>query len=104
MQQVKVHFQVQSCGFRRSFLKMVPCPSSQLQLILYAMKIVSYARGRGENGSGTFFTLRKMLFDRIVDFSRTYLISCDTDPNRQSGSRIRKGFKIDPHMLPVGKL
>lgn len=53
---------------------------------------------------GTFFTLRKMLFDRIVDFSRAYLISCDTDPNRQTGSRIRKGFQIDPHMLPIGKL
>ena len=44
----KIHFQEQSYGFRRSLLKMVPCPSSRLQLILCSMKVVSPARGRGE--------------------------------------------------------
>jgi hypothetical protein len=48
MQPGKVRFQVQSCGFRQSFLKMVPCPSSQLQLILCSMKVLSRARGRAD--------------------------------------------------------
>jgi len=52
----------------------------------------------------TFFTLRKMPLDRIVDLSRAYLISYDTDPNRQTGSGIRDGFQVDPYVLPVSKL
>jgi len=52
----------------------------------------------------TFFTLRKMQLDCIVDLSRAYLISYDTDPNRHTGSGIREGFQVDPHVLPVGKL
>ncbi len=53
--------------------------------------------------SDIFFTLRKMPLDRIVDLSRADFISCDTDPDRQTGSGIRDGFQIDPHVLPVGK-
>ena len=61
------------------------------------------ARRGSEMAHDTFFTLRKMPLDRVVDLSRADLISCDTDPNRQTGSRIREGFQVDPHVLSAGK-
>ena len=61
------------------------------------------ARRGSEMAHDTLFTLRKMPLDRVVDLSRAGLISCDTDPNRQTGSRIREGFQVDPHVLPAGK-
>jgi hypothetical protein len=51
-----------------------------------------------------FSTSREMPFDGLMDCSRAWLISCDTDPNREPGTGIREGFQIDPHVLSVGKL
>ncbi len=51
-----------------------------------------------------FSTSREMPFDGLMDCSRSWLISCDTDPNREPGTGIREGFQIDPHVLSVGKL
>ena len=80
-----------------------PDLSSQFFAYAYSQFSNRLAWARQE-ASCHFFALRKMPLDRIIDLSRAHLISCDTDPNRQTGSRIRDGFHIDPHMLPVGKL
>jgi len=42
-----IHFQGQSCGFRQSFVKMCPCPSSQLKPTLASIKVVYPEREGG---------------------------------------------------------
>ena len=70
-------------------------PSSYTTITTYAVEKMA---------PDTFFASRKIPFDRIVDLSRAYFVSCDTDPNRQTGSGIREGFQVDPDMLTVSKL
>ena len=77
MQPGNIHFHVLDCSFRRSFIKMVPCPSIQLQLILASMKMASSRHGRMSRSSADTahppFTLPPPLDTITIDASARLL-------------------------------